>query len=340
MKFLAVNHWVSLTLASVSSDQKDQNSVILLKSIFHKKSEIDQHVMLLMIIQETTIIFQLNSDSEDSIIATDLILRLRVNIDSLFKFQKEFWVANDKFVKALERVVLEVIFVKESFTQLFCTFYIFTHLIMFMIMRMFFLNFIETLVKYKHRLQAYTSLIIESLQLCSLNSSRCHLYCQMNSEANLANANIDSEIELMSLIYVQKRDFNMITINTWSFAIQFADESTSDLARKMMIQIVLDTCDDFKLSITFYVLRDFTCNILFEEDFLYEMNAFEIYRNAFSITNDYESCNVNTIVWFNMIEWSLSCLWKEHKRREKESNKFTYFVIFQQSDVVLTIDCY
>ncbi len=162
----------------------------------------------------------------------------------------------------------------------------------------------------------------------------------MNSEANLANANIDSEIELMSLIYVQKRDFNMITINTWSFAIQFADESTSDLARKMMIQIVLDTCDDFKLSITFYVLRDFTCNILFEEDFLYEMNAFEIYRNAFSITNDYESCNVNTIVWFNMIEWSLSCLWKEHKRREKESNKFTYFVIFQQSDVVLTIDCY
>lgn len=73
----------------------------------------------------------------------------------------------------------------------------------------------------------------------------------------------------------------MITVDTRSSAIQFADESTSDLARKMTIQIVLDTRDDPRLSITFDVLRDLTCDILFEEDFLYETNAFETYRNAF-----------------------------------------------------------
>lgn len=336
---LAVSHWVPLTLASVPSGQKDQGPVVLPKPTFHKKSGVGRRVVLPMIIQGTTIISRPDSGSEDSIIAADLVSRLRVDIDSSPESQKEFRVANGKFVRALGRVVLEVAFAKEPSTQLFCTFYIFTHLIIPMIMGMSFLDSTETLVKYKHRLQAYTPPTAGPLQLCSLNSPRCRLYCQANSEPNLANADTGSEVELMSLAYVQKRGFNMTAVDTRSSAVQFADGSTSDLAGKVTIQIVLGTRDGPRLSITFYILKGLTCDILFGEDFLYETDAFETYRNAFSITDDYEACDVNTIVWFNMAEWSLSRLWKGRKRREEESGKSTNFVIFQRPDAILTTDC-
>lgn len=313
--------------------------MILPKPTFHKRFGVGRRVVLPMIVQGSTIISRPDSGSEENVIAADLISRLRLDIDSSPEYQKEFRVANGKFVRALGRVVLEVAFAKEPTTQLFCTFYIFTHLITPMIMGMFFLDSTETLVKYKHRSQAYTPPTTGPLQLCSLNSPRCRLYCQANSEPKLANADTGSEVDLMSLAYVQKRSFDMTAVDTRSSAVQFADGSTSDLVGKVEIQTVLGTRDGPRLTITFYVLKGLTCDILFGEDFLYETEAFEIYRDAFSITADYEACDVNTIVWFNVAEWTLSRLWKGRKRREEESGRSTCFVFFQRPEAVLTTHC-
>lgn len=249
-----------------------------------------------------------DSSSEVNIIAAELVSRLHLDVDSSPEYQKEFRVANGKFFRALGRVVLEVAFAKDPTTQLLCTFYIFTHLITPMIMRMLFLDSTEALVKNKNRLQAYVPPTAGPQQLCSLNSPRCRLYCKANFEPNLANADTGSEINLLSLNYVNKRSFDMTAVDTRSSTVQFADESTSELAGKAKIQIVLGARDSSRHLITFYVLKDLTCDILFEDDFLYETEASETYRDAFFVTDDNDACDVNTIVWFNMAEWSFSRL--------------------------------
>ena len=247
--------------------------------------------------------------------------QLRLDFDASPQHQKDFRIANGKYVKALGRMLVEVTFVKDRSTALYCTFYIFKHLVSPLIMGMQFLNETETLVKNKHRLETLVSPTSGPIQLCSLNSPRCRLYCQANSEANLANADTGSEVELMSLAYVMKRGFHMTSVDYYSSAVQFADGSTAHLAGKVDIQIVIGTKQGPCLFTSFFVLEDLTCDILFGEDFLYESDAFETYSDAFALTDDCDSCDANTIIWCNMAEGILSRLWGGRSNNKSKSGK-------------------
>lgn len=174
-------------------------------------------------------------------------------------------------------------------------------------MGMPFLDETQTLVKYQYRLQPRIIPSFLPIQLSSLNSPRQRLYCLIDSQPKLANADTGSEIDIMSLEYALKRGFSMTAVGLSTSTVQFADGNTSELAGKVSVLIVLGTPEGLRVFTTFYVLEGLTSDILFGEDFLDKTTAFETYRNAFSIIDcDNDAAEVNGIVWFNTTESRVS----------------------------------
>lgn len=263
-------------------------------------------VDLPMIIQGSTIISR-QSGSEDNIIAVDVLSALDLKMDTAPEHRKEFRVANGRSVWALGQIVIMCAFAKDPTLELCCTFYVFQNLINKLIMGMAFLDETQTLVKYQYRFQPRIIPSFRPIQLSSLNSPRRRLYCLVDSQPKLANADTGSEMDLMSLEYALKRGFSMTTVGLSSSTVQFADGSTSELVGKVSVLIVLGTPEGFRLRTTFYVLDGLTSDILFGEDFLDNTTAFETYRDAFSIIDcDDGAAEVNGIVWFNTAESHLS----------------------------------
>ena len=102
-------------------------------------------------------------------------------------------------------------------------------------MGMPFLDETQTLVKYQHRFQPRVIPKYRPIQLNSLNSPRRRLYCLVESQPELANADTGSDLDLMSLDYVLKRGFSMTAVGLSSSTIQFADGSTSELEGKVSV---------------------------------------------------------------------------------------------------------
>ena len=264
-------------------------------------------VDLPMIIQGSTFISRPDSGSEENIIAADVLSTLDVKMDTAPEHCKEFRIANGRSVWALGRIMVNCTFAKDRTVELRCVFYVFQTLTSALIMGMPFLDETQTLVKHQYRLQPRTIPSFRPVQISSLNSPRKRLYCLVDSQPRLANADTGSEIDVMSLDYALKRGFSMTDVGLSSSTVQFADGSTSELVGKVRVLIVLGTPEGPRVITTFYVLDGLTCDILFGEDFLDKTTAFETYREAFSIIEcDNDAAEVNGIVWFNAVESYLS----------------------------------
>ncbi|KAL8703746.1 MAG: hypothetical protein Q9201_003071 [Fulgogasparrea decipioides] len=285
-----------------------------------------QRKVLPVIIHNSTIMSRADSGSEDNVMAAELALSLNVNIDRDLKHWKMFRLANGNIVEAIGRVVIDVAFAREPDTTIpHCSFYVFEILITPFIIGMSFLDLTETLVKYKYRLQVIDPLDPGPLQLCSLDTPRCRLLCQANMQSKLACADTGSEVDLVSLPYVKQRGFIMTAVDLEDSMIQFADGSTGHLAGKVDITIVLGIRKDASFVTTFYVLENLSCDILFGEDFLDRTNAFDTYREAFSlIDEDCGASEVNTIAWFNPAEWRLLRLVRDQTATETEAENHVH----------------
>lgn len=282
------------------SDDSDLEEIAPSRSI--------RRVDLPMIIQGSTVIARPDSGSEDNIIAVDVLSALELKMDTAPEHRKEFRVGNGKSVWALGRIVIKCVFAKDRTLELCCTFYVFQNLTSKLIMGMPFLDETQTLVKYQYRLQPRIVPSFRPIQLSSLNSPRKRLYCLVDSQPRLANADTGSEIDLMSLEYVLTRGFSMKDVGLSSSTVQFADGSTSELVGKVNVYIVLGTPEGLRVFTTFYVLDGLTSDILLGEEFLDKTTAFETYRDAFSIIecDDDAAAEVNGIVWFNTAESKFS----------------------------------
>ena len=266
-----------------------------------------RRVELPMLIEGKPIISRPDSGSEENIIAADVVSSLHLKMDSEPEHQRDFRLANGALVKALGRILILCSFARDRTVELYSAFYVFKQLICPILMGMPFLDQTETLVKYRHRLQARTAPSYGPLQLSSLNSPRQRLYCLVNSLPKFANADTGSEVDLLSLKYVHRRAFHIAPVDLRSSTVAFADGSTADLIGKVTVDIVLGTPEGPRLLTTFYVLEGLTCDILFGEDFLEETKAFKAYRNAFTLVDhDDDVAEVSGIVWFNTSEARLS----------------------------------
>ena len=277
------------------SDDSDLEDVTPFQSI--------RRVDLPMIIQGSTIISRPDSGSEENIIASDVLTMLDLKMDNAPEHRKEFRVANGKPVWALGRIMVKCSFAKDRTLDFYCTFYVFQNPTSALIMGMPFLDETQTLVKHQYRLQPRAISSFRPIQLSSLNSPRKRLYCLVDSQPKLANADTGSEIDVMSLEYTLRRGFSMTAVDLSTSTVQFVDGSTSELVGKVSVVIVLGTPEGPRVTTTFYVLDGLTCDILFGEDFLDKTTAFKTYRDAFSVIEcDNDAAEVNGIVWFNAVE--------------------------------------
>jgi len=228
-----------------------------------------------------TVLSTHDSGSEENIISKDLITALGLKIEDSPEQQKEFRMANNKIVKALGGVTIPCKFAREQASEqqneLCCWFYVFKTLITPLIMGMKFLDSTETLTKNKYRLQA-----------CAVPAGP--LQC-------------GSEIDLMSLDFCKRRKFVLRKISPGESSVQFADGSLATLAGHVVVYVTFHGTEVGKrIQRSFYVLEDLSCDLLLGEDFLEQTNAFETYKDSFSIEDDNDLAQVNTIVWFKSHE--------------------------------------
>jgi hypothetical protein len=177
-------------------------------------------------------------------------------------------------------------------------------------MGMKFLDSTETLTKNKYRLQA-CAVPAGPLQCASINNPKRRLRCytlhgaipsleepSADSSA-LANADTGSEIDLMSLNFCKRRKFVLRKVLPEESSVQFADGSLATLAGYVVVYVTFHGTEvGEKISRKIYVLEDLSCDLLLGEDFLEQTNAFETYKDSFSIEDDNDLAQVNTIVWF------------------------------------------
>ena len=216
-------------------------------------------------------------------------------------------IANGRTIRALGRTTVNCAFAKDPTVELRCLFYVFETLISPLIMGMAFLEETETLAKYRHRLEPRTIPQNLPLQLCSLDYPRRHLCCLANSQMKFANADTGSEIDLMSLSYVQKQGFPLQEVDLLNSIIQFADGSIAQMLGKVEVQISLNMHSEPSHGRDFYISEGLTCDILFGEDFLITAGAFESYADAFQMDKDDDGvCQINPIVWLNVLESKLA----------------------------------
>ena len=79
----------------------------------------------------------------------DLVVQLNLEMDSTPEHQKEFRIANGKFVKKLGRIIIKCAFARDPSVELCCMFYIFKQLISSLIMGISFFDETENLVRYR-----------------------------------------------------------------------------------------------------------------------------------------------------------------------------------------------
>lgn len=304
-------------LQSVSQDVEPSNpsyhEVLKIKpeSRIEKKllPTLRQRMDLPMIIRHSTIISRPDSGCEDNIMLEDIAVVLGLWIDYAPEVQKVFRIANGKIVKAVGRTTANCCFAKDRTVELRCFFYVFRHLVSPLIMGMAFLDETETLAKYRHRLEPRNISPTSPSQLCSLGFPRRKLYCLANSEPEFATADTGSEMNLMSAAFVRKRGFVVKEIDMLHSTIEFADGSLSNLQGKVEVEIGIGGESSARYWMEFYVLDSLTCDVLVGEDFLNFTAAFESYADAFSIDDDDDGvCEINQIVWFNMLELGLARL--------------------------------
>ena len=244
-----------------------------------------KRVQLLIDILGSTYATCPDSGSQENIMAKAISDQLDLSIDDAAEHQKEFRMANGKVVKALRRTSVDCAFTKEPDSQHQCSFYVLKSLIAPIIMGMAFLDATETLTKYKHRLQSPLVPCTGSMQLYGVDNPVQLIQCLAYLREILANADIDSEIDLVSLAYARRRGYYLEAVYFSDNRVQLADGSVAFLAGKVNISIFFGDFDSkfydweevlrTEIQRTFYILEGLTPDMVLGEEFLDDTNAFE-----------------------------------------------------------------
>lgn len=263
-----------------------------------------------------------DTGSNENIMAKEIALKLHTNIDDTAEYQKEFQVADGNVVKSLGRISISCAFTEEPDVEHFCTFYVFTTLVVPVIMGAAFLHATETLTKHKNRLRTTMAPCNGLSQICTLNNPIQSIRCWANGEAVLASADTGSDLNVVSLAYTKLRGFRVKKpSDTSNLQVQFADGSKAWTVGETTIKMKFAgksrslrpaeryTLENPTIKRKFYVLKGLTSDILLGREFLEETDTFETYKSLFtSNTNRRALSQVNTIVWLKTAETYLSRL--------------------------------
>ena len=250
-----------------------------------------------------------DSGSEENIISFRLYHFLRNKLQVYMDITPErrtFRFANGTTVEALGHVAFDCGFAEDvPPVKLSCTFYVFEKLVTDMIIGMSMLDETETLSKNKHRLTEVSVLaesLVSPVQLCSINNPKRRLGCTVGGQMVMANADTGSDLNLISLTYAQANHLSIAPVSKTVSSIQFAHGEVSWLEGKVTLLVNLGKQGMTDMNVDFYVLKDLTCDLIFGEEFLMEIDAFRTYKDAIEITKLNDFAALDTIIWLGSIE--------------------------------------
>ncbi|CZR56024.1 uncharacterized protein PAC_05912 [Phialocephala subalpina] len=274
-------------------------------------------MVLPMIIHGSTVVAAVDTGSEDNVIASKVVADLGLTIEDAPEHQKEFRTGNNRIVKALGRVRTYCTFAKDQGELMPCSFWVFQTLITPLIMGMAFLIQTETMTRNRHRLQQRCQTAGRPLICASLDNQKRRLHCSISVPLTgrdrynedlpraaavpvLALADTGSELDLISIDCCQRLGLLSHAESSEDIFVQFADGSIAALSGRVDLQVSPGNL--LSSTRTFYILNDMTCDLILGEDFLYQLDAFESYKELFSIIEDNGPSNINTIVWLTKLE--------------------------------------
>ncbi|KAH8800935.1 hypothetical protein F5882DRAFT_165376 [Hyaloscypha sp. PMI_1271] len=250
-----------------------------------------------------------DSGSEENIMTVQVASQLGLTIEDNEQHQKEFRIANGKVVKSLGRVQAMCAFAKDQGVALVTAFYVFRTMVSDLIIGMDFLDVTETMTKHKHRFDKKVFPLQGIPQISALNNPRRRLRCLASGQIMLANADTGAEMNLVSVNYVESRRLVLDKLSSGETQVQLADGSIVYLAGKVYLTVHLDLTHHgtiYDPREVFYVMEGLTCSLLFGEDALEGLDAFETYRDNLvlepledDMIGQPEAC---TILWFDTLE--------------------------------------
>jgi hypothetical protein len=276
-----------------------------------------------LIIRGTVITTRPDSGCDDNIMRVSVASYLDLPISRRKEHRKSFRVANGKSVEAVGRVSIWSCFPDEPWKEMRLNFYLLPKVVTPLIMGMSFLADKKILSENRHLLRPRKVKRRGPYQVSLLNNPKRRLRCIAQSEPASGNPDTGSEIDLMSLSYVTKRGFELEKIENEDAEVVFADGSSATLAGKVTISLIVCSNSPLEGKMSFYVLEDLTCDILFGEEFLHSNEIFQKHQTAFSTIEADGFSEANAVFKKNKFEKLLSRFFRGGKKGtfSEENNK-------------------
>lgn len=259
-----------------------------------------------MMIHGSPLVSRPDTGCEENMMSLKVVAQLGLFLDRNHMHRKSFRVANGRIVEAMGAVTTTCCFPNEPFRELTLRFYVLPTLIAQLVMGLPFLEETRVLVENRHRLQPRKRKS-KHPQVSHVNNSKHRLRCAINEVSALAVPDTGSDIDLMSMEYVKRRSFVMEPVDRGVSHIQFIDGGTAVLAGKVTVYVIIDAEKEVMGMMTFHVLEELTCDILFGEHFLQSNEIFSKHSDHV-IEDDVlsSSCDANGILWLSKTEITLS----------------------------------
>jgi predicted aspartyl protease len=162
-------------------------------------------------------------------------------------------------------------------------------------------NFLEstgTLTGFRHRLQKMIAPQGVALRILHLELPRWRINSTINDEMVLANPDTGSDLDLMSLAYVQHRGFKIQEVEPKYQFVEFADGSQKKLSGTVLVRFNIGSSNDEEAPRHFYVLEGLTSDVLLGNNTLEDFDAFNTYRGELVDLEEYDNDTD-----FHLIRW-------------------------------------
>jgi hypothetical protein len=266
-----------------------------------------------MIVRGLMIHSRPDSGCEENIMSAKIAAELDLSINQSAEHIKRFRVANGKEVEAIGMVSTYGCFPNEFHQEMRLDFYVFPQLVTPLIMGMSFLAKTHTLTTNTHRLMPREPRVSGPYRVSLVDSPRRRLRCIAASFPAIANPDTGSDVDLISLSYAMQRQLQLEPIHDEESEVEFADGSKARLTGKVTIPLIVCSESPLEGEMTFYVLNDLTCDILFGEHFLHANEIFQKHQTAFTTTDAEGHSDINTILWSTRAEKCFSRLISRRK---------------------------
>ncbi|KAK5057549.1 hypothetical protein LTR84_011549 [Exophiala bonariae] len=164
-----------------------------------------------------------------------------------------------------------------------------------------FLQSTGILASFKERVRQISVPIGSALRVCHMELPRRRINCTVNDERVLANPDTGSDVDLISLDYVQRSGLEIQPLESAYQYVEFADTSQKILSGSVLVSFRFgsrNANDTDELLRRFYILDELTTDVLIGNNTLDDFDAFNTYRGELVDLEEYDGSTD-----FHLIRW-------------------------------------